>query len=116
MDRVDIPFVFEFADPDHYARALASTGPAFEAMETVGEEAFLRAAAISAARGFAPVFPFGRPSRSSATSPGSRHDRPRASRLSNVQIDERPRVPRRATTRLRSSPCSTPTSTPSAMS
>ena len=45
VDRVDIPFVFEFADPDHYARALASTGPAFEAMETVGEEAFLRAAA-----------------------------------------------------------------------
>jgi SAM-dependent methyltransferase/alkylhydroperoxidase family enzyme len=45
VERLDIPFVFEFADPDHYARALASTGPAFEAMETVGEEAFLQAAA-----------------------------------------------------------------------
>lgn len=43
--RIDIPFVFEFADPEHYARALASTGPAFEAIEAVGEEAFLQAAA-----------------------------------------------------------------------
>ena len=43
--RIDIPFVFEFADPELYARALASTGPAFEAMEAVGEAAFLRAAA-----------------------------------------------------------------------
>jgi uncharacterized peroxidase-related enzyme len=45
VERIDIPFVFEFADPDHYARALASTGPAFEAMEAVGEMAFLQAAA-----------------------------------------------------------------------
>jgi SAM-dependent methyltransferase/alkylhydroperoxidase family enzyme len=44
VERIDIPFVFEFADPELYARALASTGPAFEAMETVGEEAFLQAA------------------------------------------------------------------------
>ena len=41
VERVDIPFVFEFADPEAYARALASTGPAFEAMEAVGEAAFL---------------------------------------------------------------------------
>ncbi len=45
VERIDIPFVFESADPDLYARALASTGPAFEAMETVGEAAFLQAAA-----------------------------------------------------------------------
>ncbi len=44
VERFDVPFVFEFADPELYARALASTGPAFEAMEAVGEEAFLQAA------------------------------------------------------------------------
>ena len=44
VERIDIPFVFEFADPELYARALASTGPAFEAMEAVGEVAFLQAA------------------------------------------------------------------------
>ena len=44
IERVDIPFVFEFADPEVYARALASTGPAFEAIEAVGEAAFLQAA------------------------------------------------------------------------
>ncbi len=44
VERIDIPFVFEFADPELYARALASTGPAFEAMEAVGEEGFLQAA------------------------------------------------------------------------
>jgi alkylhydroperoxidase family enzyme len=45
VERIDIPFVFEFADPELYARALASTGPAFEAMEAVGEAAFLKMAA-----------------------------------------------------------------------
>ena len=75
VERIDIPFVFEFADPDLYARALASTGPAFEAMEAVGEAAFLQAAADLARERSAPVFPFGRPSRLSATSPGSRPDR-----------------------------------------
>ena len=44
VERFDIPFVFEFADPELYARALASTGPAFEAMEAVGEVAFQQAA------------------------------------------------------------------------
>ena len=46
--RVEVPCVWEFADPASYARALASTGPAYEAMETVGEAAFM-AAAIEAA-------------------------------------------------------------------
>jgi uncharacterized peroxidase-related enzyme len=44
VERIDIPFVFEFADPELYARALASTGPAFEAIQAVGEEAFMQAA------------------------------------------------------------------------
>jgi uncharacterized peroxidase-related enzyme len=45
IERVEIPFVWEFADPDGYARALASTGPAYEAIQAVGEEAFLQYAA-----------------------------------------------------------------------
>jgi SAM-dependent methyltransferase len=48
--RVRVPFAWEFADPDVYARALASTGPAYEAILNVGEEAFL-AAAREQARG-----------------------------------------------------------------
>ena len=45
IERIDVPFVFEYADPEIYARALASTGPAFEAIQAVGEPAFLEAAA-----------------------------------------------------------------------
>jgi hypothetical protein len=44
VHRVDVPFVWEFADPQTYARALASTGPAYEAIRHVGEAAFLDAA------------------------------------------------------------------------
>ena len=44
VERVDVPFVFEFADPEVYARALASTGPAFEAIQAVGEESFFNSA------------------------------------------------------------------------
>ncbi|MFI5041843.1 MAG: class I SAM-dependent methyltransferase, partial [Acidimicrobiales bacterium] len=44
VERVDIRFVWEFADPEAYARALASTGPAFEAIQAVGEAAFQQAA------------------------------------------------------------------------
>ncbi len=42
--RNDISSVWEFADPATYARALATTGPAFEAIQSVGEEEFLRVA------------------------------------------------------------------------
>jgi SAM-dependent methyltransferase/alkylhydroperoxidase family enzyme len=42
IERADIPFVFEFADPDAYARALAATGPAYEAIQAVGEDEFVR--------------------------------------------------------------------------
>jgi SAM-dependent methyltransferase len=38
--RVEIPFAWEFADPESFARALASTGPAYEAVQNVGQEAF----------------------------------------------------------------------------
>jgi SAM-dependent methyltransferase len=47
--RVEIPFAWEFADPEGFARALASTGPAYEAILNVGEERF-HDAAIEEAR------------------------------------------------------------------
>ncbi|MBI1378449.1 MAG: methyltransferase domain-containing protein [Frankiales bacterium] len=40
--RHDVPFAWEFPDPQGYARALASTGPAYEAIRAIGEEEFLR--------------------------------------------------------------------------
>ena len=41
VHRLEIPFAWEFADPEHYARALAATGPAYEAIQAVGEAEFL---------------------------------------------------------------------------
>ncbi len=49
VERHEIPFVWEFADPDAYARAIASLGPAYEAIVDIGEEQFVRSA-IAAAR------------------------------------------------------------------
>jgi SAM-dependent methyltransferase len=40
VERRTIPMVWEFADPASYARAIASTGPAYEAIQNVGEHAF----------------------------------------------------------------------------
>ena len=40
VQRRTIPFAWEFADPGSFARALASTGPAYEAIQHVGEPAF----------------------------------------------------------------------------
>jgi SAM-dependent methyltransferase len=48
--RVDVPFAWEFADPEIFARALASTGPAYEAIQNVGEETFHRAAVEQASQ------------------------------------------------------------------
>ncbi|HVH24906.1 MAG TPA: methyltransferase domain-containing protein [Pseudonocardia sp.] len=48
IERVDVPFVWEFADPLTYARTLAATGPAYEAIQNVGEPQFLDAAARQA--------------------------------------------------------------------
>jgi SAM-dependent methyltransferase len=50
VQRLKVPFAWEFADPDTFARALATTGPAYEAIQHVGEPAFLEAA-VQAARG-----------------------------------------------------------------
>ena len=44
VQRADLRFVWEFPDPDVYARSLASTGPAYEAIQNVGEAAFIQAA------------------------------------------------------------------------
>jgi hypothetical protein len=44
VQRLDVPFAWEFADPELYARALTSTGPAYEAIQNVGEAEFHRAA------------------------------------------------------------------------
>jgi hypothetical protein len=49
VERFDVPFTWEFPDPEIFARALASTGPAYEAIQNVGEEAF-RLAALEHAR------------------------------------------------------------------
>ena len=50
-ERFEVPFVIEYADPDTYARAVAATGPAYEAMAAIGEEEFLaRARELAAAR------------------------------------------------------------------
>jgi SAM-dependent methyltransferase len=48
--RVAVPFAWEFADPEVYARALTASGPAYEAIQNVGEAEFRRAA-IELARG-----------------------------------------------------------------
>jgi SAM-dependent methyltransferase len=49
-DRFEVPFAFEFADPETYARALGASGPAYEAMQSVGEEEWLaRAVELAAA-------------------------------------------------------------------
>jgi SAM-dependent methyltransferase len=42
VERFDVPFAWEFADPETYARALASTGPAYESIQNVGEDEFTR--------------------------------------------------------------------------
>src|SRR6202050_2891379 len=44
VERVEVPFAWELADPQQYARALASMGPAYEAIQNVGEAEFHRAA------------------------------------------------------------------------
>lgn len=48
-ERFEILFVFEFPDPQTYARGLAATGPAYEAIQAIGEAEFLERAAELAA-------------------------------------------------------------------
>jgi SAM-dependent methyltransferase len=44
-ERFEVPFAMEYADPEAYARAIASTGPAYESILNIGEAAFLAQAA-----------------------------------------------------------------------
>jgi SAM-dependent methyltransferase len=44
VERTEVPFAWEFADPELFARALESSGPAYEAIQNVGEAEFHRAA------------------------------------------------------------------------
>jgi len=44
VERFDVPFAWDFADPEVYARAQAATGPGYEAIQNVGEAEFRRAA------------------------------------------------------------------------
>jgi hypothetical protein len=48
IERISVPSAWEYPDPETFARSLASTGPAYEAIQNVGEEAFLEAAAEEA--------------------------------------------------------------------
>ncbi len=43
-ERFEVPFVFEFPDPETFARGLGSTGPAYEAIQSIGEEEFVKRA------------------------------------------------------------------------
>ena len=40
-ERFEVPFAFEYPDPAGYARGLASTGPAYEAIQRIGEDEFI---------------------------------------------------------------------------
>ena len=42
-------WTLEAPDPELFARGLASTGPAYEAMQSIGEEGFIEAATRAAA-------------------------------------------------------------------
>ncbi|MGH8994233.1 MAG: class I SAM-dependent methyltransferase [Acidimicrobiia bacterium] len=44
IERIEVPFVWEFPDAAGFARALAATGPAYEAIQAVGKDAFMKAA------------------------------------------------------------------------
>jgi SAM-dependent methyltransferase len=44
VERMKVPFAWEFADPELYARAQSATGPGYEAIQNVGEAEFHRAA------------------------------------------------------------------------
>ena len=48
-ERFEVPFYFEFPDPETYARGLAATGPAYEAIQSIGEDEFVARATELAA-------------------------------------------------------------------
>ncbi|MDQ1425913.1 MAG: hypothetical protein QOD72_3411 [Acidimicrobiaceae bacterium] len=49
IERITVPFAWEYPDPEAFARAIATMGPSFEAIENVGEHDF-RAFALERAR------------------------------------------------------------------
>ena len=100
VERVEIPFVWEFADPEHYARALASTGPAYEAIQAVGEDAFLAYALDLARRAGA------RRAAAAGPDPRRRVRRPQAGQTASGRAA---RVPRRAAGHRPRCRCSTTT-------
>lgn len=40
-ERFEVPFFFEYADPELYARAIAASGPGYEAIQDIGEDEFI---------------------------------------------------------------------------
>jgi hypothetical protein len=50
-ERFEIPFVLEYPDPEAYARGIAAAGPAFESIQSIGEEE-LHSRAVELASGF----------------------------------------------------------------
>jgi len=40
-ERFEVPFAFEYPDPETYARGIAATGPAYEAIQSIGEDEFI---------------------------------------------------------------------------
>lgn len=61
ISRIELPFVWEFPDPDGFARALASTGPGYEAITNVGAREFHDAAVELAASRQRPGLPLRAP-------------------------------------------------------
>jgi hypothetical protein len=51
-ERFEVSLVLEFADAELYARGVASSGPAYEAIQSIGEEQF-RVRAEELATGYA---------------------------------------------------------------
>jgi SAM-dependent methyltransferase len=47
--RFEVPFFMEYADPETFARGLAATGPAYEAIQTIGLDTFIEDATHLAA-------------------------------------------------------------------
>jgi SAM-dependent methyltransferase len=56
-ERFEVPYVAEYADPATYARGVAANGPAFEAMQRIGEDEFLARAEALAAEHVRPGLP-----------------------------------------------------------
>jgi len=55
--RFEVPFAWEYPDPHTYARGVASTGPAYESIQSIGEEEFLARATALAEEHMRPGLP-----------------------------------------------------------